>query len=107
MSKCVRSTNEYHLALRLLLIVQFPIIGKLPSCWCYISTTCIFLHYRLHILLRLLEYGTKILKMESLPDSTLPSTIVTFNRCLKACFSWWNKHWYHIQTQTKSTDTPQ
>src|SRR5215469_2109829 len=80
----VCSANENHFALRMFLIVQLPITWKFPACGCCITPACIFCSCCFYILRRLLLYSTKIHKMKSLPDTTLPSSVVIFYRCLEA-----------------------
>ena len=101
------ATDENHLALRSLRVIQLPIFWNQPTRWRCFKPFSIFFIDRLDIKLRLLLYCTQIIKLKSLPNTPFPSTIVTFDRCLKACFPWRREHRNHIQTQATSNDFPQ
>jgi hypothetical protein len=127
-----RATNENHFALRLLRVIQLPILRHLPTCRRCLESFAVFFIGSLDIKSRLPLNRTQILKIKSLPNTPLPSTgycvchkrqacslnhvgsVITgivaskaFNRRLKTCFFRWCKHRNHIQTQTTPYDFAQ
>ena len=102
-----RATNENHLALRSLRVIQLPVLRHPPTCRRCLESFVVFFIDGLDIKSRLPLNRTKIFKTKSLPNTPLPSTIETFNRRLKTGFFRRCKHRNHIQTQTTPYDFAQ
>ena len=80
------SPNENHLALRFRCVVQHPSFWNLPACWrCFVSFV-IFHSHSINILIRLALYFGQIVKVKSLPHTKFPTSVVAFDRRLKASF---------------------
>ena len=69
-----RATNENHLALRSLRVIQLPVLRHLPTCRRYLKSFVIFFIDSLDIKSRLPLNRTQIFKMKSLPNTPFPST---------------------------------
>ena len=84
-----RATNEYHLALRSLRVIQLPVLRNQPAYRRRHQSFIVFFIHCLNVKLRLPLNGTQIFKMKTLPNTSFPSTIETFNGRLKARFFRW------------------
>ena len=100
-------SNENDLAHWPCVIVQHPVFRKSPAHCCLIHSLLVFVSDGINIKPRLFLHGVQVLKMKSFPHAVLPTTVVTFNRCLESCFSRRHEHRRDAQTQTTSHDFSQ
>jgi len=99
-----RSANENYLALWSCRIVQLPAFRDLPSRRRRFISFVIFCSHSIDILIRLPLYFSQVVKVKPVPHSTFPTSVVIFDRRLKASFSRRHEHGDHAQTQTTSHD---
>ena len=99
-----RSPDENHLALRPGRVVQLPAFRDLSSRRRRFMSFAVFASHGINIRIGLSLHIGEVFKTKPLPHAAFPSTVVTFDRCLKTCFPRRYEHGRHAQTQATLHD---